>query len=107
MRALTTEACLLRSRLSPLRVVKSTPNSCPLAGPGVGHTSTVWELAFDAEGRRMVSCSDDGTLKVWACRKDAGTVVGCAGCRVGRGAPGMAWEEAAAVAAVLHVVTAA
>lgn len=42
------------------------------AGPGVGHTSTVWELAFDAEGRRMVSCSDDATLKVWSCRKDAG-----------------------------------
>lgn len=40
----------------------------------MGHASTVWEVAFDAEGRRMVSCSDDGTLKVWACRKEAGTL---------------------------------
>lgn len=38
----------------------------------MGHASTVWELAFDGEGRRMVSCSDDGALKIWACRKDAG-----------------------------------
>ena len=42
------------------------------AGPGVGHDSTVWEVAFEAGGRRMVSCSDDATLKVWLCRKEEG-----------------------------------
>ncbi len=41
-----------------------------LAGPGLGHSSTVWGLAFDMEGKRMVSCSDDQTLRVWACSFD-------------------------------------
>ena len=54
---------------APLRPPCAPP--CP-PGPGVGHTSTVWEVAFDAAGERMVSCSDDGSLKVWACRKDGG-----------------------------------
>ncbi|XP_011006041.1 PREDICTED: probable cytosolic iron-sulfur protein assembly protein CIAO1 homolog [Populus euphratica] len=30
-----------------------------------GHSSTVWALAFNAEGNRMVTCSDDLTLKIW------------------------------------------
>ena len=37
-------------------------NMC--TGPGLGHTSTVWGAAFEAGGKRMVSCSDDCTLKV-------------------------------------------
>jgi WD40 repeat protein len=41
-----------------------------LAGPGLGHSSTVWGIAFDREGRQMVSCSDDQTLRVWACSFD-------------------------------------
>ena len=41
-----------------------------LAGPGLGHSSTVWGVAFDASGQRMVSCSDDQTLKIWACHFD-------------------------------------
>ena len=67
------------------------------AGPGVGHTSTVWELAFDAEGRRMVSCSDDATLKVWACRKDAGRGWGLA---AAGSAMGRLWRGAVAAAAL-------
>ena len=31
----------------------------------MGHTSTVWAVAFNASGSRMVSCSDDASLKVW------------------------------------------
>lgn len=31
---------------------------------GLGHTSTVWGVAFNASGSHMVSCSDDCTLKV-------------------------------------------
>ncbi|KAJ0027940.1 hypothetical protein Pint_36003 [Pistacia integerrima] len=30
-----------------------------------GHSSTVWALSFNAEGDKMVSCSDDLTLKIW------------------------------------------
>lgn len=52
------------------------PALLPASG-AEGHTSTVWEVAFDPQGSRMVSCSDDATLKVWACRKDAGAGAGC------------------------------
>ena len=38
-----------------------------LAGPGLGHSSTVWGIAFNKDGNQMVSCSDDQTLRVWAC----------------------------------------
>ncbi|TXG58273.1 hypothetical protein EZV62_016102 [Acer yangbiense] len=30
-----------------------------------GHSSTVWALSFNVEGDKMVSCSDDLTLKIW------------------------------------------
>ena len=39
--------------------------ACQPAGPGIGHTSTVWGLAFSADGERMVSCSADCTLHIW------------------------------------------
>lgn len=29
------------------------------------HESTVWSIDFDAAGERLVSCSDDKTVKVW------------------------------------------
>lgn len=32
----------------------------------------MWEVAFEGDGRRMVSCSDDATLKIWACGKEGG-----------------------------------
>lgn len=41
-----------------------------LAGPGQGHSSTVWDVAFSRDGTQMVSCSDDQTLRVWACSFD-------------------------------------
>lgn len=59
-------------------------------GPA-GHASTVWEVAFDTAGQRMVSCSDDCTLKVWACRKEAGKA----------GGSNVAMSLAAALAAAL------
>ena len=31
----------------------------------LGHESTVWEVAFDREGGKLVSVSDDCTLRVW------------------------------------------
>ncbi|OAY66106.1 Protein CIA1 [Ananas comosus] len=30
-----------------------------------GHSSTVWALSFNTTGDRMVTCSDDLTLKIW------------------------------------------
>ncbi len=30
-----------------------------------GHTSTVWDFAFDRTGDRIVSCGDDKNLIVW------------------------------------------
>ncbi|MEX7539442.1 hypothetical protein SGI37_20710, partial [Providencia rettgeri] len=38
-----------------------------------GHTSTVWSLAFNASGDKMVSCSDDLTVKIWT---DVGRIQG-------------------------------
>ncbi|XP_044432093.1 protein CIA1 isoform X1 [Triticum aestivum] len=30
-----------------------------------GHSSTVWSISFNQKGDRMVTCSDDCTLKIW------------------------------------------
>ncbi|TQD88988.1 hypothetical protein C1H46_025495 [Malus baccata] len=30
-----------------------------------GHSSTIWALSFNASGDKMVTCSDDLTLKIW------------------------------------------
>ncbi len=46
-----------------IRVCKALTKATS-AGPGLGHASTVWGAAFEAGGKRMVSCSDDNTLKV-------------------------------------------
>lgn len=43
-----------------------------LAQPGSGHSSTVWGVAFERDGDRMVSCSDDLTLQVWDSSTDPG-----------------------------------
>jgi WD40 repeat protein len=41
---------------------------CNLAGPGIGHSSTVWATAFSPDGSTMVSCSADTTLRLWDCK---------------------------------------
>lgn len=35
------------------------------AGAAVGHTSTVWSVAFSRDGSQLASVSDDYTLRVW------------------------------------------
>ena len=30
-----------------------------------GHASTVWSISFEAGGKRLVSVSDDKTVKIW------------------------------------------
>eukprot|EP00899_Mesostigma_viride_P024588 jgi/Mesvir1/5313/Mv15407-RA.1 len=44
-----------------------------LQGPTQGHGSTVWGISLNADGSRMVSCSDDMTLMVWGWEDDAST----------------------------------
>lgn len=36
------------------------------AGAAVGHSSTVWSVAFSRDGRKLASVSDDCTLRVWS-----------------------------------------
>ncbi len=33
--------------------------------PQPGHAGTVWSAAFDASGSVLVTCSDDGSIRVW------------------------------------------
>lgn len=35
------------------------------AGAAVGHSSTVWCVAFSRDGSQLASVSDDKTLRVW------------------------------------------
>ncbi|XP_064466113.1 probable cytosolic iron-sulfur protein assembly protein CIAO1 homolog [Ornithodoros turicata] len=32
---------------------------------GSSHTSTIWGISFEKDGRRLASCSEDRTLKIW------------------------------------------
>lgn len=36
-----------------------------LRGPLLGHTDAVWGLAYSAAHQRLLSCSADGTLRLW------------------------------------------
>jgi cytosolic iron-sulfur protein assembly protein CIAO1 len=38
----------------------------------VGHTSTVWDVAFSPSGDYLASCSDDTTLKIYKCSREYG-----------------------------------
>jgi len=40
-----------------------------------GHNSTVWEIAFDSTGDRLVSCSDDKTIIIWKNYPDAAGII--------------------------------
>ena len=47
---------------------------CSLTGSGIGHTSTVWDIAFTPSGEYLASCSDDTTLKIWKMIRENGEV---------------------------------
>ncbi|CAN1772103.1 Protein CIA1 [Linum perenne] len=62
-------ASLLTGHTQDVKMVKWHPNmdllfSCSYDNT-IGHSSTVWAISFNAEGDKMVTCSDDLTLKVW------------------------------------------
>ncbi|XP_066426235.1 striatin-4-like, partial [Molothrus aeneus] len=42
-----------------------------LRGVLEGHSDAVWGLAFDVTGRRLASCSADGTVRLWDPRGDS------------------------------------
>ena len=47
-------------------VSTSLTNPCgPLLHPLIGHTCDVWGLAVTPDGRRVLSASKDGTVRVW------------------------------------------
>jgi len=49
-------------------VSSAAADSAPrAAGPGIGHESTVWAVAFEPGGARAASVSDDRTLRLWRC----------------------------------------
>jgi WD40 repeat protein len=43
-----------------------------LEGIALGHESTVWDIAFTADGKYMASVSDDRAVKVWRCEYQNG-----------------------------------
>ncbi|NWT17622.1 STRN4 protein, partial [Vireo altiloquus] len=43
-----------------------------LCGVLDGHGDAVWGLSFDVTGRRLASCSADGTVRLWDPRGDSG-----------------------------------
>ena len=42
-----------------------------------GHESTVWSVCWSKDGDRLVSCSDDNTVRVWQSYKADGYSKGC------------------------------
>ena len=50
-----------------IRIFRNDPNDGDWACCGTieGHESTVWAIDFDATGNRLVSVSDDRTMRIW------------------------------------------
>jgi cytosolic iron-sulfur protein assembly protein CIAO1 len=43
-----------------------------LEGVAMGHSSTVWALAYSPDGKYLASVSEDCTFKVWICGEKGG-----------------------------------
>ena len=58
----------------------SVPSADPAVLGGVlrGHEDAVWALALDAAGRRLLSCSADGSVRLWEPRSCACLLSYCA-----------------------------
>ena len=48
-----------------IKLFKEDDDDWVCCGTLASHDSTVWSLAFDSTGSRLVSCSEDATLKIW------------------------------------------
>jgi len=44
-----------------------TPNAGPMHTFDTGHDNMVWDVSCSLDGRRCVSCSDDGCIQVYSC----------------------------------------
>ena len=45
---------------------QGTPADGQAVGVLVGHSNYIWSLIFSADGQRLISCSDDGLIHIWA-----------------------------------------
>ena len=50
---------------STLRRLRSDPNLAVKVLTFEGHTDQVWGVAVSPDGKRIVSCGDDKTVKIW------------------------------------------
>lgn len=48
-----------------MRVWRADEDDWSCTATLVGHTGTVWCAAFNGDGSRLVSCSDDRSLRLW------------------------------------------
>jgi|AntRauTorckE5430_2_1112549.scaffolds.fasta_scaffold10712_1 WD40 repeat protein len=46
-----------------------TPNNGPVHSFDTGHENMIWDVSCSADGRRCVSCSDDGFVQVYSCEE--------------------------------------
>ena len=54
-------------RLWPLfaKTLRSPGTLAELLPPLVGHEGVVWDVDFDASGKRLLSAGSDGTVRIW------------------------------------------
>ncbi|MCE7985169.1 MAG: hypothetical protein DYG89_28685 [Caldilinea sp. CFX5] len=53
---------------------QGAPADGQAVGVLTGHSNYVWSLLFSADGRRLISCCDDGLIHIWAIHEQASGV---------------------------------
>ena len=67
----TQDICVSCSYDNSIKIFKEGKDDWVEHASLVSHGSTVWSLAFNHDGSRLVSCSDDKTLKIWKPRDES------------------------------------